>query len=163
HTRDLQLSNGATISAQSIGTGNAGDIRITGAETILLRGNSAVTTEATQASGGNIEVNAQSLVRLRDSRLTASVFGGPDTVGGKVTIDPEFIILENSQITARAIEGQGGKIQLTTGVFLANPLSSVNASSDIGIDGQVDIRAPVSNLSGLVTPLSPGYAGAIKL
>jgi hypothetical protein len=41
--------------------------------------------------------------------------------------------------------------------------SQVSASSALGIDGQVDIRAPVSNLSGLVTPLPPGFAQAVVL
>jgi hypothetical protein len=45
-------------------------------------------------------------------------------------------------------------------VFLADPESRVSASSALGIAGTVDIQAPVSNLSGLVTPLPPEFAPA---
>jgi hypothetical protein len=39
----------------------------------------------------------------------------------------------------------------------------VSASSTLGIDGQVDIRAPVTNLSGVVSPLPSGFAPSTTL
>jgi large exoprotein involved in heme utilization and adhesion len=155
--------DGATISAQSAGAGNAGDIRILGADALQLSGGSAVTTEAVQADGGDIQIAAQTLLRLHDSAITATVGGGRETVGGNITIDPEFIVLQNSQIIANAREGQGGRIQLTAGVFLADPASRVTASSELGIDGQVNIQAPIANLSGALRPLSPDFAVAAAL
>jgi large exoprotein involved in heme utilization and adhesion len=159
----VQLTDQASISARSDGIGNAGDIRISGTDTLLLSSGSTVTTAASQASGGRITIVARTLLRLHDSAITASVQGGRDTVGGNITIDPEFVVLQNSQITANANEGQGGRIQLTAGVFLADPASSVTASSERGIDGEVNIQAPVSNLSGALRPLPPDFATATAL
>jgi large exoprotein involved in heme utilization and adhesion len=105
-------------------------------------------------------VTAPTLVRLRDSRLTATVGGGPQTVGGNVTIDPQFVLLQNSQVRANAFEGRGGNVQITAEVFLADPASQVSASSALGITGTVDIRAPVTTLSGVVAPLPRDFAAA---
>lgn len=161
--RTIQLREGASITAQSLGEGNAGDIRLTATDTLLLSENSAVTAEATQADGGNIEVAAQTTVRLRDSEITTSVRGGTETVGGNITIDTEFVILENSQISANASEGQGGRIQITADVVLTDLESLVSASSDLGIDGIVDIRAPVNNLTGNMAPLPQTFTQAQAL
>jgi large exoprotein involved in heme utilization and adhesion len=102
-------------------------------------------------------------VRLRASQVTATVGGGPDTTGGNIRIDPEFVILEDSQIVANAFAGQGGTIQVTTDVLLADPVSRVDASSALGIDGTVDIRAPVTNVSGTVAPLPQTFGRQIEL
>ena len=123
-----------------------------------------MTTDADHADGGNITVRAQTMVRLRDSQVTATVGGGPQTTGGNITIDPEFVILENSQIVANAFEGQGGDIQITAReAFLADPVSRVDASSELGIDGTVDIRAPVTNVSGTFAPLPQDFGRQLEL
>lgn len=95
HARTIELRVGAVLAASSTGTGNAGSIRLEATDT-FRSAQSTVTTDAVQADGGNIEVRAQALVRLRDSALTATVGGGAQTVGGNITIDPEFVLLENS-------------------------------------------------------------------
>jgi large exoprotein involved in heme utilization and adhesion len=160
--RQIQLAEGAAISAQSSEAGNAGSIRITATDTFVST-NSAVTAEASQADGGNIVLTAGSLLRLRGSQITAEVDGGPTTIGGNITIDPEFVILEKSQVTANAFAGRGGNIRIAAGVFLEDPASSVSASSALGISGTVDVQAPVTNLSGLVAPLPPDFAPAATL
>jgi large exoprotein involved in heme utilization and adhesion len=158
----LTLTSGASMTAESTGKGDAGNIHLTATNTLLSE-NSTITTAAKQTDGGNILVTAPSLIRLRGSEISATVGGGPETVGGNITIDPEFVIMENSQIRANAFAGRGGTVQITAGVFLADPTSQVSASSTLGIDGQVDIQAPVTNLSGVVSPLPSGFAPATAL
>jgi len=161
--RQLQLTDGAVIAAESTGTGNAGSLTLAASDTVLLRGHSAITTAASQATGGNIRVTASSLVRLQDSQLTATVGGGTGD-GGNVTIDPEFIVLQGSQITANAFAGHGGRISLTASkAFLADPSSTVTASSTLGINGEVNIQAPVTNISGTLVPLPQAFARATAL
>jgi large exoprotein involved in heme utilization and adhesion len=163
--RAIELSDGAILSADSSGSGDAGSIRVIAQDTLLSK-NSTVTTEATQASGGDIQMTAQSLVRLQDSAITARVSGGPGTVGGNITIDPELVILERSQIISNAFQGRGGNITIEAGVFLADSTSVVSAialDSEVGIDGEVDIRAPVTNLSGVVAPLPQRFTQATAL
>jgi len=145
--------DGAAISASSQGPGDAGDITINSGRRFIST-SSSVTTEATEASGGNITLNARNMIRLTESQVSTSVAGGPTTVGGNITIDPDFVIMQNSRIIARAFEGQGGNITLTAGTFLADPASFVDASSQLGVSGSVNIQAPVTNLSGAIKPLS---------
>ena len=53
----VQLTEGAVISAESAGTGNAGSMTITVRDTFLSQ-HSAVTTDASEATGGNIQMTA---------------------------------------------------------------------------------------------------------
>jgi hypothetical protein len=159
----LRMDNEGAIEAEGAG-GRAGDIDI-GAGNIFLT-NSTVTAEASQADGGNITLTASSLLQLRDSTIAATVSGGPETVGGNITIDPEFGILENSQILSNANQGRGGDINIEAGVFLADPTSLVSAialNSEVGIDGEVNVEAVATNLSDVVTPLPPDFASASSL
>jgi large exoprotein involved in heme utilization and adhesion len=156
--RQIQLTDGAVIAADSTGAGNAGNLTLAASDTLLLRGHSTVTTAASQATGGNIRITAASLVRLQDSQITATVGSGTGD-GGNVTIDPAFILLQGSQITANAVAGHGGRIALTASeVFLADPSSAVTASSTLGINGAVNIQAPVTQISDGLVPLPQAFA-----
>ncbi|TMI37830.1 S-layer family protein, partial [Candidatus Bathyarchaeota archaeon] len=152
----VTLSNGAAISASSSGPANAGNITINAGNSFLMQ-NSSVTTQATQAGGGNITVNAGDMVRLTNSQINTSVAGGPGG-GGNITIDPNFVILQNSQILAQAFAGQGGNITITTGTFLPDANSLVDASSQLGLNGTVTIQSPTSNLSSVWARLQQNYA-----
>jgi large exoprotein involved in heme utilization and adhesion len=158
----VTLFNDGVVSAKSTGEGDAGNIYISAADSFLMT-DSAVTTEATQADGGNIKVGAEYMVHLKDSEITASVGGGPETVGGNISIDPEYIILNNSKIIANAYEGMGGNISIVGDVFLADPDSIVDASSALGIDGEVDIRAPITQVTGTLSPLPKDFKSALAL
>lgn len=156
------LNGSATITAKSSGTGNAGNITIEAAESLESR-NGFVTTEAIRSDGGNITVKVDSIVHLVDSEITASVGGGPETVGGNITIDPQFVILKNSRIVANAYEGTGGNIRIAANVFLADPESVVDASSALGVSGTVDIRAVINNVTGVLGPLPSDTMSASAL
>ena len=154
--REMQLTSGTLISAESSGAGDAGSINMIATNSLLMR-NSSITTEAKEADGGNINIQSGYMVELIDSKITASVGGGPETVGGNITIDPRYVILNDSQIVANAYEGKGGNIQITADVFLASPESVVDASSALGINGTVDIRAPITNISGTLAPVQGNF------
>jgi hypothetical protein len=159
--RQVQLTEGAVISAESSGAGNAGGLRITAHDTFRSE-RSAVTTEAETADGGNITLTAGSLVHLLDSQITATVKSGVGK-GGNITIDPPFVILDRSQIRADAFGGPGGNVRIAAEVFLASPDSVVSASSTLGVAGTVDIRAPITNLSGVLAPLPAAFVSAAAL
>jgi hypothetical protein len=61
--------------------------------------------------------------------------------------------LQNSQILAQAVQGQGGNISIAAGTFLADQTSVVSASSEFGLSGTVTIQSPVSSLSGTLATL----------
>ncbi len=146
------VKNGSTITASSSGQGNAGNITIH-AGTQFLSHNSAITTEAAQASGGSIFIRATDSIRLINSQLNTSVQGGPNTSGGNITLDPAVVTLQNSQVRADAVQGNGGNINIIAGTFLFDPTSVVSASSQFGLSGSVNIQSPLSNLSSTMATL----------
>jgi large exoprotein involved in heme utilization and adhesion len=157
----LQLSDGGTISAHSSGDGDAGTLRLQVGDTFRSQ-NGAVTTATEGAGGGAIALTAGRLVQLIDSELTTSArCGGGDA--GNISLDAPFVLLEGSRIIANAFEGRGGNIRIEAGVFLADPASRVEASSALGISGTVDIRAPVTSLSGTLAPLPQAFVSAAEL
>jgi large exoprotein involved in heme utilization and adhesion len=149
--RDLVLADNAAVNARSTGSGEAGNIDLSAGDRILLSTASEVTTEAERASGGNITVSAPFMIDLVDSRVTSSVFGPPGTQGGNITIDPQFLILDGSEILAQAFEGRGGNIQIDADFIIQSAYSRIDASSDRGIDGTVVLSTPETDLQkGLV-------------
>ena len=148
----VSLNNGGTITASSTGPANAGNVAINaGAQ--FLSNNSSITTQASQASGGNITIQATDSIRLVNSQLSTSVQGGPNTAGGNIILDPAVVTLQNSQVTAQAVQGQGGNINIIAGTFLSDPTSVVSASSQFGLSGSVNIQSPVSSLSNTLATL----------
>jgi hypothetical protein len=116
-----------------------------------------VTTQAVQAGGGTIILRAGRVIQLHDSAVSTSVQGGGEDAGN-ITLDAPFVILDGSQIIANAFEGVGGNIRIGANVFLADPASRVEASSALGIQGTVDLQAPVTSLSGTLAPLPQACA-----
>jgi filamentous hemagglutinin family protein len=161
----VKMTDGASITANSRGAaGNAGNIEIDAGRQFEVRDSpKAITTEAAQASGGNIDIKAIDLIRLTNSKISSSVQGGPSTAGGNITIDPKVVVLQNSDILASATQGNGGNITITTSLFLADPRSLVDASSQFGLHGSVMIQSPTSNLSGTVAqlPSKPSATAAL--
>jgi hypothetical protein len=117
--------------------------------------NSSVTTEANQSSGGAIKIttNPSGIVQLTDSTISASVLDGTGG-GGSVNIDPQFVILLNSQILAQAVQGLGGNISITTNLLLPDANSVISASSQFGTSGTVTIQSPNAPGAGEIIPLS---------
>ncbi|MBS0171780.1 MAG: filamentous hemagglutinin N-terminal domain-containing protein [Nitrospira sp.] len=151
-TESVSLHDGSSITASSTGSGNAGNITINAGSQFLSQ-NGTLSTEAKQASGGNITVQATDAIRLINSQLSTSVQGGPNTSGGNITLDPAVVTLQNSQVLAQAAQGAGGNINIIAGTFLADPTSLVSASSQYGLSGTVNIQSPVSSLSNTLATL----------
>lgn len=151
--QSISLTNGAGVSASSTGPANAGNIAINAGAQFLSQ-TAAVTTQASQASGGNITIQATDSIRLVNSQLSTSVQGGPNTVGGNILLDPAIVTLQNSQVTAQAFRGQGGNINIIAGIFLIDQTSRVRADSPFGLSGTVTIQSPISNLSGTLATLA---------
>ena len=124
HSEITNSSSGIEIAA---GAGDAGNITIESGSTVLLN-DSSITTEANASSGGQITINAPEMVRLTNSEVSTSVKGvSGESDGGNISIDPQFVILQNSQLTAQANAGAGGAINVIAGVFLSDPGTLVSA------------------------------------
>jgi hypothetical protein len=149
----ITLPGGSVISARSTGSGDAGNILINAGNQFVMT-NSSMTTEANQASGGAIKINTvpSGTVELTNSNISASVLDGTGG-GGSVNIDPQFVILQSSQILADAVFGAGGNISITTNLLLTDSTSIISASSQFGQQGTIFIQSPVAPASGKIVPL----------
>ena len=172
----LTLDRGATIEASATGPGVAGSVSITVQQPLELRGGSAVRTTSAVSDAGTVAITSASEINLLDSTVAVSALVGnagqvsliaPGTIslrhssvvaeaglnGGNVFIDPEFVLLDHSRISANAILGAGGNILIITDSFLASS-SSVTASSEASVQGSVLIESLNVDLSGALVILS---------
>jgi filamentous hemagglutinin family protein len=155
----VNLNDQAIISVSSLGTGSAGNLSIQ-ANRLQLR-HSKLQAEAGGGNQGNIRLDLSDALILRDgSDITTNAMG--NAAGGNITINAPIVLgLENSDIVANAIKGQGGNIQITTqGLFglqrrpQLTPDNDITASSEFGVSGTVQVnRIGVDPNSGMVALL----------
>jgi hypothetical protein len=160
---DIAMTKGSNISAESHGAKNAGRIDLLSGNSISLT-DSTISTQALQASGGDIKLTAPNTVMLKGSTVTASVAGGNETTGGKIDIDPQYVVIQNSHVFARAADGNGGRIAIQADqAVLVDPSSQIDATSSRGISGQIFIQSPIQQLAGAIAPLPQAFAVAAPL
>lgn len=148
----IELKNGAAIGASTTGTGNAGDIHLSASDSILLD-KTSVTTEAGSAVGGNIKLTADNRIDVTNSQVTSRVKEGSGSAGS-INFDPDFIVLKNSQVLSTAVSGSGGDITLTANLAIVmDPFTFLDARSQFGGSGRVNIQAPIQFLSSTIVPL----------
>ena len=153
YPRLVQIEDGATIAVDSRGRGTGGNISLQ-ADRVTLNRQGSITAETASAQGGNINLDVRDILLLRRNSLISATAGtaqaGGD--GGNITFKGKFIVAvpnENSDISANAFTGNGGKVNITAqGIFgiqfrpRLTPLSDITASSAFGIAGVVAINTP---------------------
>ncbi|MCP4352667.1 MAG: filamentous hemagglutinin N-terminal domain-containing protein [Desulfobacterales bacterium] len=171
----LRMDSESSVSSASYNeqSGAAGMITVTADDSIHLAGGSSLNTEAADTKvleetedrkNGRITVNAGNLLHLSDSRIATSVKGGLGN-GGDMdirisnadTANSGFVILNNSQIRANAYEGQGGNIHVVSDQFIQSSDSIMSASSQLGIDGSIEIEAPDEDATSGLAVLPESY------
>ncbi len=159
---EVVVRDGARLAAESTGSGDGGSVRVEAARTVEILDGAALAVDALELGGG-ISIEATELVHVRDSALVASVAGGVDSLGGDVDIDPRFVVLDGARILARATRGQGGEIRIRADHLFGLGRSVIDASSDFGVDGTVEILSPDADLNGAVIQLPDAFADASAL
>lgn len=150
-TRQLSITDGASISVRNDGTGDAGNLQIQ-ARSIDLDRSSGITASTFSGNGGNIDLAAERIQLRRNSNITATASGTGN--GGNIAIATNPLIsLEGSNISANAFTGRGGQVQISAkGAFLSTD-SEITASSQFGINGIVSINTPETNIQNSLEPL----------
>lgn len=119
--------------------GKAGELNVT-ARSILLDNKGKLTSETDTGQGGNINLQVQDLLLLRRNSQISTNAGTAQAIGdgGNITINAPsgFIVAkpqENSDITANAFMGSGGKVQINaTGIFGIEPRSREDLVRQLG-------------------------------
>jgi len=145
--QNIALKNASQIQTASLGEGNAGAINIIG-DNLSLNNECFIASLAAQAGGGNIKLSISNKINLvNDSWITAETFGTkPEDNGGNLTIDnPKFFILNNSELHTKAYAGNGGNISIVADQFIKSSDSIIDASSELGVDGEINIHSPDEN------------------
>jgi filamentous hemagglutinin family protein len=158
----IDVVDGARVEATSTGTGNAGSIDIAATDALRIFGGT-ISSEALRADGGNIDIRVGNLVHLKRGEITTAVGSGLGA-GGNIFIDPTFVILEDgSRIVANAFGGSGGNIRIIATYFLNTLDTLVDASSQLGVPGTVQISSPNTNLSTQLKVLPAALFDATQL
>ncbi|NEU72255.1 S-layer family protein, partial [Hassallia byssoidea VB512170] len=160
--QNLSITNRAALTSSSSGQGNAGDININ-TRSVRLDNQGIIAASTNSGNGGNINLTAADFLLLRRNSSISTTAGltqsGGD--GGNITINTPFIVAidnENSDITANAFTGKGGRVNITSqGLFgiearlQPTPQSDITASSQFGLSGEVIINTPdIDPTQGLV-------------
>jgi filamentous hemagglutinin family protein len=188
HAGSITLDRGASVSCSSpFDVGRAGEIVVQADNSILLNHNSSINTSAPNSSGGNITVDSGSTIRILHSQLTAgagldggnisltapqltyalhsTITAQADTTGsgfgngGNLTIDPSFLVLNNSGLISKSSFGNGGNINILTDYFFQSG-STIDASAPFGLPGTVRVTAPEVDLSGSLIALPENLLSA---
>lgn len=153
-TGNLTIRDGARVTVSGEGVGAAGNLDVI-ANTLLLNNNTSLNAETAAGDRGNITVQTPFLQMRNNSRITTNATGSAN--GGNIIINSDILAsLENSDILAQAIRGRGGNISIATqGIFQSSD-SNIDASSQLGIDGVVEIQTPdIDPSQGLVSIQQP--------
>ena len=152
----IQLVDGGIISAASVGvipgSGPAGNIDVTAAESVTITGTSPsgpsglFSTTAGTGPGGNITLRAPQ-IRLADGgTISASSTGGPTATAGNIDITfGEQFVLDHASISTDSLQADGGNITIvSTGSLLHLIDSQITTSVRSGVGGGGNITLGTS-------------------
>jgi filamentous hemagglutinin family protein len=162
NTSSLRIGDGAIVSVSGT-EGQAGNLKITGNSLTLNRG--AITAETGKSGveeGANITLQIRDLLSLANESVISAT-ANRDANGGNILIDPTFVLLfpsgpNGSDIIAKADRGKGGNIRIEAqGIFgtaqrkaiLGNRSNDIDASSEFGASGQVQLTSTVDPNQGV--------------
>jgi filamentous hemagglutinin family protein len=149
----VDVIQGGKVISTANSQGNAGNIYIN-ANQAKLSDRATISTSTARSDGGDITLNIGDLLFLRRGSSISTTAGTAEAGGngGNISFNGGFIVAipkENSDITANAFTGSGGRVNITSqGIFglqfrpKLTPLSDITASSEAGLNGTISIATP---------------------
>ncbi|WP_414623723.1 filamentous hemagglutinin N-terminal domain-containing protein [Calothrix sp. CCY 0018] len=152
--------------------GNAGELNIT-ANSILLDNQGKLISETELANGGNINLQLQELLLMRRNSQISTNAGIAQLAGDggniNINIPNGFIVAvpsENSDITANAFTGSGGRVDINaTGIFGIQPRSRDELTTLLSSNNSSEIN-PQQLLTSDITAISqqnPNLNGELNI
>jgi filamentous hemagglutinin family protein len=148
---NLSLTNGAQLTAETRGSGNAGNIVLSIDDSLVLDGRTtgifANTTPTSTGNGGSIVIRNPDTATVRNGAQIAVNSAGTGT-GGNIRIQARSLALDNRAVlTAETTSSAGGNINIQLEEVLAlrrnSQISSTAGTANAGGDGgNITIDAP---------------------
>ncbi len=150
---NLLLDEGATIESRATGSGASNLVSVNVLDQFTARGLNSTTraqilTDSERSQGGNVRLVAGGFSSLMDAAIIASA--GADGSGGNISLGFNELIVQRSVVLAQAEGGNGGQIDITLApgsILIADSQSAVNADSQAGTAGTVNIDAPDTGIN----------------
>ncbi len=124
----ITFQNNSQVLSNTSSKGNAGNINVVAGQAITFKQNSQITAQtSSEGKAGNIDLNAgNSILFTAGTGLFANTTQGSTGDGGNITIDPQYVTLQDGAAIAVGSlgSGVGGNISI-----FANYLSLINGSS----------------------------------
>ena len=164
---NIGASTGVIVS--STGSGSTGDIEINSPK-ITLDNQGKLNAESVSGNGGNINVKSDLLLLRHGAQISTNAGtaekGGD---GGNININSKFIVAvpnENSDITANAFEGSGGKVIINSaGIFGLQPRTRQELEQQLQTTDPKKLdpsQLPTSDITA-ISQASPSLNGEINL
>jgi filamentous hemagglutinin family protein len=158
NTRNLSLTNGAQLTADTRGQGDAGNVKITATGDISVDGFKdgfkdsfssgifSIVGQRAVGKGGNIEINTRNLSLTNGAQLNSSTLGQGEA--GNIFLNANTIKLNNGKISSTSTSSTGGDLNITTqNYLLLRNNSSIATDSDSttknGNGGNITIDSPL--------------------
>jgi len=148
----INISNNARIVSETTTTGNnpaehnAGNIFINTRNLTIY--NSTLATNAEQTNGGNIKISSKNNIIVKNSNIASSV-QQENGNGGNISLQSKLIAIEKSKLTATAVKGNGGSINISGKSLVITSNNSFDVSSQLSTDGEVNISTDIQFSSNL--------------
>ena len=129
---------------------------------------------ADDAGGGRISIQARDLVYFLDSLVETTVDGGTagadagdisiplaalggEEAAGVDPVVPEFVVVNRSVIRANAVAAGAGDITINGTEVVISADSLIQAHSEEGVSGEIQISSPDTDIVSQVAPLSSSF------
>ncbi|NJM98955.1 MAG: S-layer family protein [Phormidesmis sp. RL_2_1] len=175
---ELLITNGAALSVSNFssessspipsGQGAAGNLQVSARQT-TLRDGSVVSADTVAGDRGNLLVQTDLLILRQGSRITTNATGA--ATGGNIDINAtDYVVAvanENSDITANAVFGDGGQVNINARSVLGLAVrpaltdqSDITASSQFGVAGETRLETLDSEVRPTAEPLPQSPQGS---
>jgi filamentous hemagglutinin family protein len=154
----VQVESGGEIGASTLGTGNAGSLTLwdqgENAQLVSIRGDSdgersAVATQGTQGSGGNLTIFADDLELVDGGEVSASTLGAGDA--GSVVIEAQRILI------------QGENLETPSGVFAKTVVDASGNAGSIDVTAHESLAVVDGGKISVASEGGGGFAGDLMI
>ena len=156
----LIVRDGGEVTVRNIGEANGGQLQVN-ANSILLDRAGSLSASTASGEGGNISLDVRDL-QLRNGSTLSAAAGGIGN-GGNVTLNTETIAaLDNSDISANSMDARGGNITINAqGIFGTQFRDAPTRESDITATSA--LGAEFSGIVQVRTPDLDAASGLVAL